>query len=553
MKKPPITVVSKPKDAQKTTTTVNKNYLPYYLRKSALKPIPNDKNILNLSVDSAKTNICMKINARKPLERSKTEEIKRDLLKFQNKVPEANYVVLRNDVEKNGSANDGQPPKTTESGRRRSTAAKRPISPQSQNSSTCSSPNSIATVRAVSIRPKNASSRRHSNSSHKTSTANSGSENTTPNRNKKFTKRCKSAKMSDDKTFDNKENIPQTSKQSNLSIRGSDKIAKGTFLGQKKEVFIAHLKETPPLQLPTNKKPKSNVNVPKTTSTVEKRSPSPTVSKKSSLKSDDWTNDNQNTMSASTEISNIVLLVEPQKQFDSPTDTPNIINSRLITEWMDNSSLNADVSETSNILSAMRMLIEETLDFIDVPYDNNRSIDSETVILSREDYNTSVDLSASPISFRTVITNENNSLQSELEHALNRSFDTTLGDESILSLNDTRFTVTDFDLLSFKSINSEYLSAGSSQGKLPATMQSVHTNSVKDIYERKDLPFTCVSSILIYFSWDQIIYTVFLLIQLRPTSTILRLGVHGECSFMFLVNLHLCSHIFRSRKITLGL
>lgn len=518
-KKLPITFVTPTKDVPETIRTINKIYLPCYLRKNALKPLTNGKNNLNHSVDSAKTNICMKINGPKPSK--KTEDIKRDLLKFQSKVPAANYVILRNEVENKNSANDGQPAKTTpDSGKRRGDApTKRPISPQSQNSSTCSSPNSIATVRAVSIRPKNVSSRRHSTSSYKTSTANSESENTTPNRNKKFTKRSKSAKMSNEKTFDNKENIPHTSRQSNIIGKGSGKIAKGTFLGQKK-VFIAQLKESPPLQSTADKKHKSNVNTPKTESIVKKTSTNPLVSKNSSFKFDDWT-ENGSSVSASTEISNMVIVLDPLRDdphkhiFDPPADTSdtiNIVNNRLITEWMNNSSISIDKSQSSNIVTAMRMLVEETLDFIEGPYDNNNSsIDSETVILSREDLNNAaVDLSSSPISFKTVITNENNSLQSDLEQALNRSFDTTLGNESIFSLNDTKLTVTELDLLSFKSITSvskysEYLSAGSSQVKLP---ESIHATSMKDIYERKDQPFIPVSDIhyLVYFYFQSCFY-----------------------------------------------
>ncbi|KOB73806.1 Uncharacterized protein OBRU01_10130, partial [Operophtera brumata] len=500
-KKLPVTVVTTTKDVQEAKRTVKKNYLPYYLRKNALKPLTNGKKNLKLSVDSAKTNICMKLNAPKPLVCSRTEDIKRDLLQFQSKVLEANYVILRNEVV--NSANDGQSAKSTpDCGKRRGDPTKHSISPPSQNSSTCSSPSSIATVRAASIRPKNVSTRKHSTSSYKTTTTNSGSENTTPNRNKKFSKRSKSAKLSNEKTLDNKENIPQTSKQCNIIGKGSDKIIKGAFLGQKKEVFIAQLKESPTLQSTANKKLKSNVNIPKTDSIVEKKSTSPSVSKNSFLKSDDCIAANGNSMAASTGISNMVLILEPQRDkphkhiSDPPADTfntPNIFNNRLITEWMDNSSININNSQSSNILAAMRMLVEETLDFIDGPYDNNYSIDSETVIMSREDLNNAaVDLSSSPISFKTVITNENNSFQSDLEQALNRSFDNTLGDDSILSMNDTKVTVTEFDLLSFKSItsvskNSEYLSAGSSQVKLP--LQSVHATSVKDIYERKIQPF----------------------------------------------------------------
>ncbi|KAG6457074.1 hypothetical protein O3G_MSEX010095 [Manduca sexta] len=251
------------KDNDKKPTILKKNYIPGYLRKKDnTLPLCN-KQCLNSSIDTVKTTIkeneILSLSNAPPLIRSKTEEIKRDLLKF-NLPPrgKVEYMVFHNEIDNKSGTSSNQPIAITKNYNRRDNSEKKPQSPQSQNSSTCSSPSSVATVRITTKKIKNLSSRRNSTSSNKCNSA-SGSGTPSPTRPKKFTKRCKSAKKVDDHVINNKENIPESARKCNLN-KEVDKTGKTVFLGSHKSVYIAQLTTDNKSSVNTSSKSKSHSN-----------------------------------------------------------------------------------------------------------------------------------------------------------------------------------------------------------------------------------------------------------------------------------------------------
>ncbi|XP_026728682.1 uncharacterized protein LOC113494504 isoform X3 [Trichoplusia ni] len=499
-----------------------KSCIPLYLKRT-----PNtNKNNLNKSLDSA--NDAMKDEIEKiankvaPLARSKTDEIRKDLMNFTDEVREnISYIVFRNDIhEKNESTDDqSENPKDHNKviAKQLESVLKRSHSPSSPNSSTCSSPNSVATVRAASARSKNYSNRRHSSSSYKSSLNNSESDNNTPTKNKKVVKRCKSSKKTaDSKDVDNKENVPESTK--NFAPKDKEKIVKLPFVSRHKNVYIAQMKTesaSTANAVPRNRAQiakKSSIKIPTPGDNDEKRlSTSPTLSKKRSIKSDTSSayedcNQSQSESNGSSESANMVLVLEQPPKHEVLSGANNTLHissaetvavksdNIVIAEWVQNASLH---SQASSILNSMRQILEETLDIIVNPHEHTLQ-ESKTVTLSRDDIQKlKLDKHGSPRNKAVVSTNENfNSsfLENNIENALNRTFDSVLGDESTVSLNDTRLTVTDLDLLSFKSITSvskysEYYLADNDFNNTSQPIevtQAPNRNSVQDIYERKE-------------------------------------------------------------------
>ncbi|XP_063891069.1 uncharacterized protein LOC110379170 [Helicoverpa armigera] len=507
---------------------LKKSYIPLYLKKNS--QIEKDK--LNKSLDSASEavkagikNIPSKIA---PLVRSKTEEIRKDLLKFSDEVREnISYVVFRNDLEnKIGTPNEnkiGTPseqPSHTKSTSKPIDIPRRSRSPQSLNSSTCSSPNSIATVRAASTRSKNLSNRRHSaSSSFKSNMTNSESDNPTPTKTKKIIKRCKTVKKSENKDVDNKENIPETTK--NFISRVKDKLCKSPFLGRHKSAYIAEIKTecsspqsafSRKSQLPN----KSNVKISVRKDGEERRrTSSPTVSKKKSLKSNtslahEYLNQSLAQSYDSLDSTNLVLVLEPQQNSEDLVGTQHVsqilstectmTSDKIVkAEWAKSSSLH---SHASSVINSMRQILEDTVDLVVSPRESDtRRIDSKTVILSRNDIHRAhleqIAILEGKAAGKTVETLNRSFLENDIENALNRTFDNILGDESMISLKDTRRTVTDLDLLSFKSVTSvskfsEYYLADNEFNTSPSVeeLQPQNSTSVRDIFERKEQHLT---------------------------------------------------------------
>lgn len=495
--KPPFIIVKSPsplpspliKSEKTPWKRPRKNYIPPYLRRRTLNSVNTNKAPLNLTLDFSESNIeNSNKSAPKILVRSKTDEIQRDLLKFRASLPVSRYMVYRNDVEKKNSdklqlKNAAETPSKKDASRQRSST------PNSANSSTGSSPCSIATVRAIPTRTKNSTRRRHSGSPYVNSTE-TDSENSTPERNRKFTKR-KNSRI----TVENKENIPQSSRYSSDGKRDTSKHSKTIFMGHKKEVYIAQVKKS--LHSTVNdtsrhKNQKFNVNIPKTISFSDtKLLPRPSLSQSNMPSAE---------ISECMQTSNMVLVVDPRARqlhiaADMLNEEANVACPYLATKIIHSTEENTKVdSNIQNIHFTIKELIEEALNFLD------DSFDSVTVVLDENptrDY-----LMSSPTSFKSTITSDDNCmnevLEGDIEFALNTSLEVTLENEDMLSLNDTHVTVTDFDVTSFKSIASGsqisgYWSADnefSSSIKLPkCTYPAPNSTSVRDIFERKDQPF----------------------------------------------------------------
>ncbi|XP_022823813.1 uncharacterized protein LOC111354527 isoform X2 [Spodoptera litura] len=520
VKKPTILSNAAIKKDNDKPQKLKKSYIPLYLRlRRAALLSDSDKENLNQNIDSACESPSDKENREKgvnkvPTKRLITNDIKKDLLKFSNEVREnVSYFVFRNELENNvespedlSSESTVDPSKSTP---RPLETAKRSNSPQSMNSSTCSSPNSIATVRAATTRSKNMSHRRHSASSYKSNLTTNSDSDSAPTM-KKVIKRCKSAKKTEAK-----ENVPE-------STQNTNKLA---FNNRHKNVYIAQIKtegSPPPNTLSRHKTQianKSNIKIAAPKDSDEKRRTNdPTVSKKKSVNTDtssayeDFITSQSDSFESS-DSANMVLVLEPQVNYDNIMDKQNISyvrnersaeceldpTSHLVPEWVQNSSLH---SHASNIRDSVRRILEETLDLIISPDDHNvHHLDSKTVIENREQNRearedredpSDVKLAAEPIETTQF-------LENDTEIALKRTFDAVPGVDSetvSLSLNDTRLTVADLDMLSFDSITSvskysEYFSADnetnlSLETELAPTILSQNTTSVRDIFERKE-------------------------------------------------------------------
>ncbi|XP_075990957.1 hen1 methyltransferase [Anticarsia gemmatalis] len=499
-KKPKVMPSITDNKKEENTQKLKKSYIPLYMRRRKAEIIEEGK--LNKSIDSANVDSKMKKDSFKnkiaPLVRSKTDDIKKDLLKFQATLPRATLMVFRNETKDgNNTSNEHDSDNTQNNGSnptQNDCFSKRTLSPQSLNSSTCSSPNSTATVRAVNTKSKNSCYRKRSTSSPKSTNYTSESDNPTPTRTKRVVKRCKSAKRSDGYKESNKENLPDTTE--NITNKNVDKVTKSPFVGQHKSVCIAQLKTersstTGPLSRHKSLN-KSNIKIPAPECNVKKQrslSATPPASTKHNTSSN--TTPNHVASSSSLNYANMVFVFKPQTQELVPelkigtTDSEERSEENsLLTEWIQNSNFNI----STNISHFMRQIIEDSLEFIHDSDDVHSGDRSYSPLTLPSNTNESV------CSFKTVTADHNSSFaESDLENSLNRTFDNVLGDESIIGLTDTKVNVTDFDLLSFKSMtsvskHSEYYLANSelTPSMLEKAQTSLVPTSVEDIFERKE-------------------------------------------------------------------
>ncbi|KAM3966666.1 hen1 methyltransferase [Aphomia sociella] len=436
-----------------------KSHIPLYLKRNLKfqSKVMTESDTLNQSIDSVNT--VLKMNKEKPvgqvapLVRSKTEDIKKDLLKFLDIPREPiSYIVFRNETDNKNTECDF-PSNTKENDMQKDGGNKRSYSPQSQNSSTCSSPNSIATVRAASTRAK--TTKKHSEFKNLNQDFESDKNLI---RNKKYSKKFRNGKKTDDKVQDNKENIPESSTKYNTMHKEFSN--KGTFVERNKSVYRAQLTtDNLPLQNTINSISKHKVQIQKNTNVTiprpdenEYKTASPSVSISRPLVLSKSINNKDGGVIVNS-ISNLLSSPEDTLHTNLPNLTINF--SEADYRIPDGDQLEKKYYSSNSILSDMRKLIEESINFENT-FDNYESIDSKTVILDREDaHKTNLGESFSPTSFKTVITNEdlNNSLiQSDFEDVMNQTLDSTLEEASIMSVPDTALTLTDVDLLSFKSI-----------------------------------------------------------------------------------------------------
>lgn len=431
-----------------------------------------------------------------------TKKLKSDLLKFHSIANERmNFLVYRNELDGKKNPLNGESANPEQKLTNKNNVNNKPHSPQSQNSSSCSSPNSIATIRFVSQKPKSVAARRNT-TPWNDYINDSGSETPSPTRLKKFTKRLNSCKITKNKIcqdFDNKENL---SEKINLNSKRDNKIDKTMFKGSQKNVFMAQLNtNNKSLQstLPSVSKYKPQYSNPKFPSennvNVKCTSGRPSGSKTIFLKTDDTLvfDDNINKISenSSTKIK-ADLLIEPRQQI--PNQGLMVTNNTIES----NSAIGTESDETDsnliNIGTAMRQFLEETLNLFVIPCKDEINADFATVS-SHEGINTEHQF-ATQISSKNIHTSNsklNSTLDIVAENDLNDSFNMTLGDVSLLSFTDTNIDMTDLDLLSFKSIMSETKLSESYFDGCDFNTLTPKSNSVREIFEKKDDPLSQVS------------------------------------------------------------
>lgn len=469
-----------------------------------------DKSKLNQSLGTIETII--EINKGKPrkaissLRRSKTE-IKTELMKMSNDIREnLTYVVFRNELENNHKKTTNNEPidnvNKTEGTSRRRNVNRRSSSPISQNSSTCSTPDSIATVKETRNKPSARRHYGHSPSSNKSSLCNSDTDPISPVRNKKF-KRCKSGKMSEDKG--NKENIAESSKKqkSNENLQ----TVKNAFMGRSKNIYLAQVANESALTLNSKHQipNKSIIRTVDSSDEKRKRGSSSTIMKKSVVQDTSIRGINENQVEFTSEPSNVVFVVGPLEKLESNAPQcaaadnddaiVNIVDNTLLAEWLgkrSNSGLDRDSTE-STILAAMKQIVEDRLDFITTPLDMNELTNMDTQI-HEDGIEQELDETSSLKSFQTVITKGDNTDYSETQNitdiAFNTSFESAQDLPSTMSID----YQTDYDLVSFKSSTSASRISGYfltddfsntlESDNMPLEIRNI--SSVRDIFERKE-------------------------------------------------------------------
>ncbi|KAH9645784.1 hypothetical protein HF086_012511 [Spodoptera exigua] len=519
VKKPSILSNLAGKEDNDKPKKLKKSYIPLYLRlrKAALLS-DNDKENINQNVDSVCGQDTLDKENRKIVQNVPIQDVKNDLLKFSDEVREnISYLVFRNELQDNVESpedlSSGSTVDHSKSTPRPLEALKHSQSAQSLNSSTCSSPNSVATVRAVVTRSKILSHRRHSTSSYKSNLTTNSESDGTPTKIKKVIKRCKTVKKAETKDVNNKENVPESTQ--NFATKDKDKLSKLAFNSRHKSVYIAQIKtegSPPPNTLSRHKTQianKSNIIIAARKDSDEKRRASgPTVSKKKSIKSDTSSAYEdfitcQSDSCESSDSTNMVLVLEPQLNYDNILDLQNISlirntecnvdpTSHLVPEWVKNSSLH---SRASNIFDSVRRILEDALDLAIRPGDHStRHSGSKTVILKEPNHEV-LDNRDDPSDAKAVTEPDTTQfLERVIETALDKTFDTVLGDElNTVGINDTRLTAVDLDMLSFNSITSVSKISTDNELNVPleteqahSTVSSQNTTSVQDIFERKE-------------------------------------------------------------------
>lgn len=465
-----------------------------------------DKSNLNQSLDTVQTvtkaNRSKLRKAMTPLSRSKTE-IKTELLKMSNAVREnLTYVVFRNELENNHKKSNNESidnANKTEGTSRKRNVNRRSSSPLSQNSSTCSTPDSIATVKEARTKPSVRRHCGHSPSSNKSSLGNSDTDPISPVRNRKY-KRCKSGKLSEDKG--NKENIAESSKKfkSNENIQN----VKNAFMGRNKNIYLAQVANESALTLNSKHQIPNKSIIRTVDSSDEKRKygNSSIMTKKSVVQDSFIKGVNENEVGFRSDPSNIVLVVGPLEKLESNAPQcaatnndgaiVNIVDNTLLAEWLgkgSKSGLDRDSTE-STILAAMKQIVEDRLDFITTPLDINEltNIDAQ---IQEDGIEQELDETSSLKSFQTVITKDDNTDYTETLNVtdFNSTFESAHDLPSVMSID----YQTDYDLVSFKSSTSasrmsEYFLTDDFSNILESENMpaEIRNSSVRDIFERKE-------------------------------------------------------------------
>lgn len=399
---------------------------------------------------------------------SKVQDIKTVLLKIPNEPREnVSYVVFRNEIENSNSKTVLGENTVSARSSDRGNSGKGTHNQGSPNSSTCSSPNSVTTVRPA-VWPRPFSTRRHSTPNNKANVPRSGSDNKIASRIKRFIKKTKVSKKELKKDFENKENAPESS--SSYKLKDVDHALSGGLVGTSNTVYRAQLlsgSHTPN---------KSSIKIPFVASSEDKNKPVINDEKKDECNS-------QN--------SNMVLVVE-SCQITSNTQIGHV--TPAFEEVIGGPNKTDTESNKPNLLTTMKELIEESLNFID--NSNNFQDFSKAVILnnsrsaSKSLNNTSISPSAS---FKTVVDNKSETFHSVVGTAENTA--ENIRNTSILSLPRSIASTENTDLLSFKSMASvsklsDCFADNESYNDINSI--SIDGNAFQDIYERKETILTQV-------------------------------------------------------------
>ncbi|XP_046972913.1 uncharacterized protein LOC124539652 [Vanessa cardui] len=422
------------------------------------------------------------------------KEITKELLKFtENMKINNNFIVLRNENETKGNTN--KPITTTPTEVVDNNTLNLNCSPPSQNSSPCSSPNSVATVRAVLTRNK--AHRRDSPSSDR---SNSGFESENKAlKNKNYSKRYKSNKKSSKPPVMcyNKENIPESSKNAFPCKTDISKTSNSAFVGKTKSVFMAQaatghskLQLAPPAVVKNNlKKPNTMYDI---TNNKHDNYLSDALNSnkllKNSLGLDNPVNqsDYKECSPSISSNNNVSTLQSIEDEQSSYSDNDKNVNSDTV-DSPSNSTNRSMHSTRSSIMSAIRQLIEQKIRINESNSNDSIISASETIILNGEDINnSSFNSSLSPLSIKTVVPNQNSTLESDIQNALDR-LSVTGQNDSILSSPEVNKT--EVDSISFKSSDLSSLSTSKFSEYYLADNElenALNVSSVQDIFERND-------------------------------------------------------------------
>lgn len=475
-----------------------KNYLPLYLLRKRKTNITENKNSNKINLNSKH------IEKENSTQLFSTGKVTRDLINIPEKklVPDINYIVFRNEIQSKKDTNIHSPVAIATGVPKNDTLC-RSHSPQSQHSSTCSSPNSVSTVRAVSTRNRVSSNRRNSTSSERSSSGILEADNKTQ-KSKKFSRRGKNNKKPptlSNMLSDNKENFPECSKNPRKieeTLHKNDKVAKNVFIEGTKSVLVAQVTtETSTIPLISTNISKTNVQcISKTIKLANIFSRDGQAFEPPSSSVFDSSLD-KNPKDKETENISPTSVPDENNDFAYESFTASLNNSfesescRSLNEA--NNSQKSVHNTKSSIISAIRKLIEHKLNLPENSYRSHDS-DSETVILSRDDNYYNVE--SPPEEFYSK--QSTNEVTFEPESDEDRSSihcsNSVYKNNALLCAPEIKSQNLESDAASLKSFASvstskfsEYYLADNELETTITEADRLNINSIQEIFERKEL------------------------------------------------------------------
>ncbi|XP_045512911.1 uncharacterized protein LOC123707143 isoform X2 [Pieris brassicae] len=454
------------------------HYLPAYLKRNrsagvnkfSSKSLDSPKLINIKKPQFLRSSMEEKSNLRQQFIRCNSEDEKRNDLKEikNNSTVYVSYQVFRNEVKNKRITEKVQSANRQVIGS--NSTPKRSGSPDSQLS-TCSSPNSVGTVRAVSSIVTVDSCKKCSTSS----TTNNRNSPTATIPKTNFGSKIKNIikKNKYEKKNDNKENIPTPLKN-----------AKRGFVGTTKNIFRAHT------SCDTTHLSKTKLHLKKSSNKLPNIKSSGNLLKKSSSLLSEKVNDepsNENNVLQSSPSDTVLILERFSSYKDLSKDLDESINFNSnnlfskTTEHIDEVCINPNCI-TSKSAHSMEILIkdmlEETLKSISITPESNLKRD----ILFKNDK--SLNNTSSPISFKTVIENkDSSSFKLSLEEAIDTSFNKVSENATITEKTEKK----SLESMCTSSKQSEYFLADNQLDLCEfSSMINEPSDSVQGLFERKN-------------------------------------------------------------------